>query len=82
MIYLKHQKEGIKMSVGKNIALYRKQCGFTQEQLSEKIGVTAQAISKWENETSNPDVMILPTIAKVLGIDNEYPFRKKRKARK
>ena len=57
------------MSVGKNIALYRKKCGFTQEQLSEKIGVTAQAVSKWENEMSNPDVMILPTIAKALGID-------------
>lgn len=67
------------MSVGKNIALYRKQCGFTQEQLSEKIGVTAQAVSKWENETSNPDVMILPTIAKVLGIDMNTLFDKNEK---
>lgn len=62
------------MSVGKNIALYRKQCGYTQEQLSERIGVTAQAVSKWENETSNPDVMILPTIAKTLGIDMNTLF--------
>lgn len=67
------------MSVGKNIALYRKQCGFTQEQLSEKIGVTAQAVSKWENETSNPDVMILPTIAKELGIDMNTLFDKNEK---
>ena len=67
------------MSIGTNIALYRKQCGFTQEQLSEKIGVTAQAVSKWENETSNPDVMILPTIAKTLGIDMNTLFDENKK---
>lgn len=70
------------MSVGKNIALYRKQCGYTQEQLSEKIGVTAQAVSKWENETSNPDIMILPTIAKTLGIDMNTLFDENEKQTK
>ena len=51
------------MSMGKNIAYFRKSRGFTQEELGQKIGVTNQAVSKWESETSMPDVMSLPIIA-------------------
>ena len=56
------------MSMGKNIAYFRKRKGYTQEELGQKIGVTNQAVSKWESETSMPDVMILPQIANVLEI--------------
>ena len=38
--------------VGKMIASVRKECGMTQEQLSEKVGVSVQAVSKWENGDS------------------------------
>jgi len=57
------------MNLNQNIAYYRKLCGYTQEQLAEQLGVTAQSVSKWENELSNPDISILPNLAKILGVD-------------
>ena len=57
------------MNLNVNIAYYRKLCGYTQEQLAECLGVTGQSVSKWENELSNPDIAILPDLAKVLGVD-------------
>lgn len=56
------------MSIAENIAVYRKKNGWTQEQLGERIGVTNQAVSKWESSVSLPDVMLLPKIADTLGI--------------
>jgi len=41
------------MSMGKNIAEFRKRKGFTQEELGQKLGVTNQAVSKWESEFSH-----------------------------
>ena len=66
------------MSIGKNIAKYRKAKGLTQEELGAKLGVTNQAVSKWESEVSFPDVMLLPEITKVLGItlDDLYANKK------
>ena len=40
------------MTLGKRIAMLRKNQGWTQEQLGEKVGVSAQAVSKWENDCS------------------------------
>ena len=57
------------MNLNVNIAYYRKLCGYTQEQLGERLGVTGQSVSKWENEISNPDIAILPDLAKALGVD-------------
>lgn len=56
------------MSIGENIAKYRKAKGLTQEQLGELLGVTNQAVSKWESGISMPDVMMLPKISNALGI--------------
>jgi len=56
------------MSIGKNIAQFRKNKGYTQDQLGQRLGVTNQAVSKWESEISMPDVMLLPKIADVLEI--------------
>lgn len=52
------------MSIGYNIAKYRKAKHLTQEEL----GVSNQAVSKWESETSMPDIMLLPQIAESLDI--------------
>ena len=51
------------MTIGKNIADLRKNSGMTQEQLAEILGVSSQTISKWENEVTMPDIMLLPVIA-------------------
>ena len=56
------------MSIGKNIAHFRKNKGVTQEELGQRLGVTNQAVSKWESEVSMPDVMLIPKIAKALDI--------------
>ncbi len=57
------------MSIGENIARYRKAKSLTQEQLGELLGVTNQAVSKWESGVSMPDVMLLPRIAEALEIN-------------
>ena len=59
------------MSIGKNIAKYRKALGLTQEALGVKLGVTNQAVSKWEMEVSMPDIMLLPEIVTALGVSFE-----------
>lgn len=56
------------MSIGENIARYRKAKSLTQEQLGEVLGVTNQAVSKWESGVSMPDIMLLPKISNALGI--------------
>ena len=50
------------MTIGKRIAMLRKNHGWTQEQLGEKVGVSAQAVSKWENDQACPDITIIPLL--------------------
>ena len=54
--------------IGETIARLRKERSMTQEQLAECMGVTAQTISKWENGTTCPDVMLLPVLADFFGV--------------
>ena len=62
------------MSIGENIARLRKEKGWTQVELGEKLGVSNQAVSKWESEMTFPDVMLLPYIAELfeVSIDDLY----------
>lgn len=62
------------MPISNNIAKYRKKKGYTQEQLGKQLGVTNQAVSKWESGISMPDVMLLPLIATELGISLEQLY--------
>ena len=55
-------------TLGQNIASYRKSKNITQEALAEICGVSAQAVSKWENDASCPDITLLKTIARTFGI--------------
>ena len=54
------------ISVGNQILLLRKRNGFTQEELAEKLEISAQAISKWENGHTLPETAMLPLLAKLL----------------
>ncbi len=54
-------------TIGTRIAQKRKVLGLTQEELAQKLGVSSQAVSKWENDISCPDISLLPQLAKVLG---------------
>lgn len=65
------------MSIGKVIRKYRKGKNMTQEEMAVRLGVTAPAVNKWENENSLPDIMLLAPIARLLGIslDTLLSFR-------
>lgn len=58
-------------TIGNRITKYRKEKGFTQEGLAEKLGVSSQAVSKWENDISCPDISLLPKLCKILGITTD-----------
>ncbi len=58
-------------TMGKRIAANRKGLGLTQDQMAEQLGVTAQAVSKWENDQSCPDITMLPRIAQLFGITTD-----------
>ena len=60
--------------LGENIRKYRKMMNLTQEELADKIGVTYQAVSKWENAQSAPDVSFLPLLADVFGCNIDDLF--------
>ena len=77
----------MEQTLGKRIAAYRKELGLTQEGLAEKLGITAQAVSKWENDLSCPDISMLPRLANIfrvttdelLGIQREEKNREEEK---
>lgn len=55
-------------SLGKRIHDLRKEKNMTQETLAERMNVTPQAVSKWENDLSAPDISLLPRLAEIFGI--------------
>ena len=62
------------MELGKKIKQLRLKAGLTQEQLAEKLGVGAQAVSKWENAVGMPDIALLPGLAGVFGVSIDDLF--------
>lgn len=61
-------KEKDNKTLGQRIAHYRKLRGITQEELGEKCGVSSQAVSKWENDISAPDITLIGTLSEIFGI--------------
>ncbi|MCI6587350.1 MAG: helix-turn-helix domain-containing protein, partial [Clostridiales bacterium] len=57
------------LSMNETIRARRHALGVTQEQLADRLGVSAPAVSKWEQGASYPDVTLLPALARALGID-------------
>ena len=58
-------------SLGGNIKSFRKNKGFTQEELADLLSVTPQAVSRWESEVGMPDVSMLVPLAQVLGVSTD-----------
>ena len=54
------------MKIGEVIREYRKKKNITQEEMANRLGVTAPAVNKWENGNSQPDIMLLAPIARLL----------------
>ena len=55
-------------TLGTRIAELRREKGLKQDELAEKLGISSQAVSKWENDVSCPDIMLLPALAEELGV--------------
>lgn len=53
-------------TVGRRIAELRRQKGLTQEELAQRLGLSSQAVSKWENDLSYLDILLLPELARLL----------------
>ena len=68
-------------TLGKRISSGRKKLSLTQDQLAEKLGVTAQAVSKWENDLSCPDISMLPRLAEIFGITTDQLLGLKQETR-
>ena len=58
----------MKLTIGENIRNFRKKNDLTQEALADRLGVTYQSISRWENGTTYPDLELLPAISEVLAV--------------
>lgn len=59
------------MSIGNNLKKLRKSSGFSQELLAEKIGISRQAVSKWETGITIPSTANLMKLANIFGVDLE-----------
>ncbi len=62
------------------MAELRRVKGMTQDEVAEELGVSAQAVSKWENDVSCPDIMLLPHISELFQVTIDELFSKESKA--
>jgi len=68
---IRKEKEATRKSLGEAIQEHRTRCKMTQEFVAETLGVSRQAVSKWENGTSDPSTGNLVALAKLFGISAE-----------
>jgi transcriptional regulator with XRE-family HTH domain len=59
------------MTLGEKIAYYRKQQRISQEQLAEKVGVSRQAVSKWEQDAALPELDNLVTLSRLFSVSTD-----------
>ena len=69
------EQEAIKKSLGEALREQRLRCQMTQEFVAERLGVSRQAVSKWENGTSDPSTSNLLALAKLYGVPAEELLR-------
>lgn len=63
------------MTIGESIRYHRKRLNLTQAQLAERLNVTAQAVSRWENDTGLPDISMAVPLARALGTTTDELLR-------
>ena len=54
--------------IGANIVRYRKERNLTQEELAKQLNISYQAVSKWENGQTTPDISLLPLLSSILNV--------------
>ena len=59
-------------TIGKRICALRKERGMKQEELAQRLDVSSQSVSKWENDQTCPDISLLPRLAGVFGVTTDY----------
>ena len=68
---MREEKNEVKKSLGETLKVHRIRCKMTQEFVAETIGVSRQAVSKWELGTSDPSTSNLFALAKLFGVTAE-----------
>lgn len=63
------------MSIGSKLAQARKAANLTQEQLAERLGVTRQAVSRWESDAAYPETDKIVRMARLLNVSCDYLLR-------
>ena len=59
------------MTFGETIRTLRRRADYTQENLAELLGISPQAVSRWECETAMPDLSLLPRLANLFGVSTD-----------
>ena len=72
---VRKEKAVVRKSLGESLKEHRLRCQMTQEFVAERLGVSRQAVSKWENGTSDPSTSNLLALAKLYGISAEELLR-------
>ena len=54
--------------LGQRIAYHRRRLGYTQKEISDRLSISIQAVSKWEKGITCPDIMLLPKLAELFGV--------------
>ena len=62
----------MQLNLGMKVRELRRRDGRTQEALAEALGVTSQAVSRWELEHSYPDLELLPVIAEYFSVSTDF----------
>lgn len=68
---VRQEKSSVRKSLGETLKAYRIECKMTQEFVAETIGVSRQAVSKWESGASDPSTSNLFALAKLFGVTVE-----------
>ena len=74
IFFVNQDQGGVNMNIGNRIKELRKARGLTQEQLANAIGISFQAVSKWENNIAYPDITLAPVLANFFGVSMDELF--------